>query len=148
MPNFFLSILTSWKHLILAACLLIHVSAEDAYCFETVSLKKYSVPNIPVPSRIDLTQLPIGKTFHVNHSKFTLQFFFNNRDVFGFILKREPQSGILVHLCFFRSCEESPYDINQFIAMPQGPPSDRTFFSIKIPQGLQYEFQGLEFLSY
>ena len=146
MPKFFSNILTSWKHLILAACLLIHVSAEDAYCFETVSLKKYSVQKIPVPSKIDLTKLPIGKTFQVNHSKFTLQFFLNNRAISGFIFKRERNVGIIVHLCFFRSCEESPYDFNQVIAMPQDPSPDQTFFSIKFPPGLQYNFQGIEFL--
>ena len=119
---------------------------NNAYCFETISLKQYSDLNIPVPSKLDLTKLPNGKTFQVNHSQFTLQFFFNNRDIFGFIFKREPNFGILAHLCFFRSCEESPFDINQVIAMPQDPRHGKTFFSVNFPDGLQYEFQGMEFL--
>ena len=148
LPKFFSGILTSWQHLIVAVCLLTHVSAEKAHGFDTVSFRQFSAQGIPVPSKVDLTKLPLGETFTVVHSKFTLEFFFNNRDIFGFILKCEPQSGILVHLCFFRSCEESPYDINQFIVRPYEPASGQTFFSVKFPQGLQYEFQGLEFLSY
>ena len=146
MYMFFSNALTNWKYWLATTFLFILVTSENAYCFETVSLKKYSVLNIPVPSRVDLTKLPRGKTFQVNHSQFTLQFSFNNRDIFGFIFKREPKSGILVHLCFYRTCEESPYDLNQVIAKPQEPPYDRAYFSVKFPPGLQYDFQGLEFL--
>jgi len=119
---------------------------NNAYCLETISLKQYSDLNILVPSKVDLTKLPIGKVFQVNHSQFTLQFFFNNRDIFGFIFKRKPGTGIIAHLCFYRSCEETSYDLRNVIAMPFEPPYDKTFFSIKFPQKLQYEFQGLEFL--
>ena len=122
------------------------VAANNAYCFDTISLKQYSVLNIPVPSKVDITKLPIGKTFQVNHSQFTLQFFFNNRDIFGFIFKRKPNIGIIAHLCFYRSCEETPYDLNNVIAIPFDPLYDKTFFSIKFPHNLQYNFQGLEFL--
>ena len=146
LPKFFSGILTSWQHLIVATCLLTHISAEKAYCFDTVSFKQFSAQGIPVSSKVDLTKLPLGETFTVVHSKFTLEFFFNNRDIFGFIAKRKANFGIIVHLCFFRSCEESPLDFNKVIAMPQDPPSNQTFFSIKFPQGLQYEFQGMEFL--
>ena len=119
---------------------------NNAYCLETISLKQYSDLNILVPSKVDLTKLPIGKVFQVNHSQFTLQFFFNNRDIFGFILKRKLGTGIMAHLCFYRSCEVTPYDLKNVIAKPFEPPYDKTFFSIKFPQKLQYEFQGLEFL--
>ena len=119
---------------------------NNAYCLETISLKQYSDLNILVPSKVDLTKLPIGKVFQVNHSQFTLQFFFNNRDIFGFIFKRKPGTGIMAHLCLYRSCEETPYDLRNVIAKPFEPPYDKTFFSIKFPQKLQYDFQGLEFL--
>ena len=122
------------------------VAPNNAYCFDTISLKQYSDLNILVPSKVDLTKLPIGKVFQVNHSQFTLQFFFNNRDIFGFIFKRKPGTGIMAHLCFYRSCEETSYDLRNVIAMPFEPPYDKTFFSIKFPHNLQYNFQGLEFL--
>ena len=119
---------------------------NNAYGIDPISLKQYSDLNILVPSRVDLTKLPIGKVFQVNHSQFTLQFFFNNRDIFGFIFKRKPNTGIIAHLCFYRSCEVTPYDLRNVIAKPFEPPYDKTFFSIKFPQKLQYDFQGLEFL--
>jgi len=122
------------------------VAPRNSHCLETISLKQYSFLNIPVPSRVDITKLPIGKVFQVNHSQFTLQFFFNNRDIFGFIFKRKPNVGIIAHLCFYRSCEETSYDLRNVIAKPFEPPYDKTFFSIKFPQKLQYDFQGLEFL--
>lgn len=136
------------KYWVLAICILLHISAENASCFDTVSFKQYPVLSLPIPNKVDLTKLPKGKTFQVNHPKFILQFFFSNRDIFGFILKRKPNSGIIVRLCFFRSCEESPYDLNKVIAKPQEPPFDQTFFSVKFPPQLQYEFQGLEFLPF
>ena len=119
---------------------------NNAYCFDTISLKQYSDLNILVPSKVDLTKLPIGKVFQVNHSQFTLQFFLNNRDIFGYIFKRKPDTGIMAHLCLYRSCEVTPYDLRNVIAKPFEPPYDKTFFSIKFPQKLQYNFQGLEFL--
>ncbi len=122
------------------------VAPNNAYCLDTISLKQYSVLNIPVPSKVDITKLPIGKTFQVNHSQFTLQFFFNNRDIFGFIFKRKPNVGIIAHLCFYRSCEETSYDLRKVVAKPHEPPYDKTFFSVKLPSNLRYEFQGLEFL--
>ena len=106
---------------------------NNAYCFDTISLKQYSVLNIPVPSKVDITKLPMGKTFQVNHSQFTLQFFFNNIDIFGFIFKRKPNVGIIAHLCFYRSCEETSYDLRKVVAKPQEPPYDKTFFFCKTP---------------
>jgi hypothetical protein len=119
---------------------------NNASCLDIISFKQYSDLNILVPSKVDLTKLPLGKVFQVNHSQFTLQFFFNNRDIFGFILKRKPGTGIMAHLCLYRSCEVTPYDLRNVIAMPFEPPYDKTFFSIKFPHNLQYNFQGLEFL--
>jgi len=119
---------------------------NNASCLDSISFKQYSDLNILVPSKVDLTKLPIGKVFQVNHSQFTLQFFFNNRDIFGFIFKRKPDTGIIAHLCFYRSCEETSYDLRKVVAKPHEPPYDKTFFSVKLPPNLQYEFQGLEFL--
>ena len=146
MTKLFWDISTNLKPWVFVSYLFIYASADKAYSFDTISLQQDSTQGIPVPSRLDLTKLSIGKTFQVNHSKFALQFFFNNRDIFGFIVKREQNFGIIVHLCFFRSCQESPYDLKQVIAMPQDPRSDRTFFSVRFPRGLQYDFQGIEFL--
>jgi len=144
-PNF----LTKCKCWAVSTILLICVISlvpNNAYCLETISLKQYSDLNILVPSKVDLTKLPRGKVFQVNHSQFTLEFFFNNRDIFGYIFKRKPDTGIMAQLCLYRSCEVTPYDLRNVIAKPFEPPYDKTFFSIKFPQKLQYEFQGLEFL--
>ena len=143
-PNFFIKC-KCWAVSTIIAYAIFSIP-NNAYCLETISLKQYSDLNILVPSRVDLTKLPIRKVFQVNHSQFTLQFFFNNRDIFGFIFKRKPGTGIMAHLCFYRSCEETSYDLRNVIAMPFEPPYDKTFFSIKFPQKLQYNFQGLEFL--
>jgi len=134
-----------WAGSTILTCV-ISLVPNNASCLETISLKQYSDLNILVPSRVDLTKLPIGKVFQVNHSQFTLQFFFNNRDIFGYIFKRKPGTGIMAHLCLYRSCEVTPYDLRHVIAKPFKPPYDKAFFSIKFPQKLQYEFQGLEFL--
>ena len=134
-----------WAGPIILTCV-ISLVPNNASCLDTISFNQYSDLNILVPSKIDLTKLPIGKVFQVNHSQFTLQFFFNNRDIFGFIFKRKPDTGIIAHLCFYRSCEETPYDLRNVIAIPFDPLYDKTFFSIKFPQNLQYNFQGLEFL--
>ena len=142
------NLLAKWGYWIGSTILtcVISLVPNNASCLDTISFKQYSDLNILVPSRVDLTKLPIGKVFQVNHSQFTLQFFFNNRDIFGFIFKRKPGTGIMVHLCLYRSCDETPYDLRNVIAMPFEPPYDKTFFSIKFPHNLQYNFQGLEFL--
>ncbi|MDP6335887.1 MAG: hypothetical protein QGI90_03985 [Nitrospinaceae bacterium] len=147
-PKYFPGTTANWKLLLVAVFLLIDAFANSAYCIDNISFKKYSILSIPVPSKVDMTKLPKGKTFQVNHPQFILQYFFNNRDIFGMVFKRESKYGIIVHLCFFRSCEESPYDLKKVIASPQQPPFDQAFFSIKFPRQLQYDFQGLEFLSF
>ena len=145
-PKYFSGTSANWKLILVAVCLFIHATSESAYCIDEVSFKKYPILSIPVPSKVDLTKLPRGKTFQVNHPHFILQYFFNNRDIFGLIFNRKPKYGIIVHLCFFRSCEENPHDLKKVIAKPQVPPYGQTFFSVKFPHQLQYEFQGLEFL--
>ena len=57
--------------------------------FETVSLKKYPHLSIPISNPVDLTKLPVGKTFQVNHPHFVLQFFFNEQEILGMIFKRD-----------------------------------------------------------
>ena len=135
--------LNAW---LIAFCFFLIHSLDNAYGLDTVSFKELSPSNIQVSSKVDLTILPRRKILMVPHPRFTLQFYFDNKDIWGFILKREKNFGIVIHLCFFRTCEESPYDINQVIAMPQDPPPDKTFFSVKFPYGLKYKFQGMEFI--
>ena len=142
----FLSFSLSWKSRL--AIFLIILPATNTYGFTIpVAFEQYSSQGIPTKSKVDLTKLPHGEVFKIQHSKFSLQFFKNNRDIFGFVFTRKPNYGIVAHLCFFRSCEESKYDLRKFIVLPQAPPSDRTFFSIKFPHRLNYEFQGMEFLA-
>lgn len=112
---------------------------------ENISLKTYSQLAIPVPNPMDLTKLSPGKSYQVTHPEFILQFFFNGNDIYGIILKREKEISIHMHWCFFRSCEESPYDYKLRIADAFVPPYDQTFFNAKIPPKLRYKFQGLEF---
>ena len=123
------------------------LTPEQIYSQDSISFKQLTDKTIPVPSKMDLTKLPRGEIFKVTHRDFTLQFFFNNnRDIFGFIFKRKTNTGIMAHLCLYRTCEVSPYDLRHVIAKPFEPPYDKTFFSIRFPQKLQYDFQGLEFL--
>ncbi len=120
---------------------------EQVYPLNSISFKQQSDNTTQVSSKIDLTKLSRGDIYKVDHHDFVLQFFFNNnRDIFGFIFIRKRSKGIMAHLCLYRSCEETPYDLRKVIAKPFEPPYDKTFFSIKFPQKLQYDFQGLEFL--
>ena len=123
------------------------LTQEQAYPLESISFKQQSGNTTSVSSKMDLTKLSRGDIYKVDHDDFVLQFFFNNnRDIFGFIFIRKRGTGIMAHLCLYRSCEETPYDLKKVIAKPFEPPYDKTFFSIKFPQKLQYDFQGLEFL--
>lgn len=123
------------------------LTQEQAYPLESISFKQQSSNTTSVSSKMDLTKLSRGDIYKVDHDDFVLQFFFNNnRDIFGFIFIRKRGTGIMAHLCLYRSCEETPYDLKKVIAKPFEPPYDKTFFSIKFPQKLQYDFQGLEFL--
>ncbi len=139
--------LHSWKIYLAITLLSITITSQSVNCHERVSFKQYEENTIPVASKVDLTTLPKGEIYKVIHPNFVLQYFFNNLDIFGYIFKRKRNIGIKAHLCLYRSCEESKYDLKKIIVKPQEPPYDKTFFSIKFPPGLQYEFQGLEFTS-
>ena len=118
-----------------------------SWAINKVSLKNYPQLSITVPNPMETSKLPPRKTLQVNHEDFVLQFFFNERDVFGYILKRDKKHPIHFRWCFFRSCEESPYDFKKVIAEPFSPPLASGFFSIRFPSYLHYSFQGIEFSS-
>jgi hypothetical protein len=145
----FYDFLTRYSYLVKSITIIFFLllSQGQAYPLESISFKQQSDKTIPISSKMDLTKLSRGDIYKVVHDDFILQFFFNNnRDIFGFIFKRKQETGIMVHLCLYRTCEETPYDLRNVIAKPLEPPYDKTFFSIKFPQKLQYDFQGLEFL--
>lgn len=119
----------------------------SSFALDRVSLKKYPQLSIQVPNPMETSMLPLRKTFQVNHEAFVLQFFFNERDIFGYILKRNKSRPIHFRWCFFRNCEESPYDFKKVIAQASNPPYDSGFFSINFPNYLNYSFQGIEFSS-
>jgi hypothetical protein len=131
----------------LATLILCLLWTPPAYAVEQVSLKKYQALSLQVPNPMETAKLPARKTFQVNHEEFVIQFFFNERDVFGYVLKRNKSQPIHFRWCFFRSCEESPYDFKKVIAQAFNPPYDSGFFSIKFPAYLNYSFQGIEFSS-
>lgn len=128
-------------------CLLRLIQPAVSPAAENISLKQYHALSIPVANPVDLTRLPRKKMFQVKDEQFILQFFFNERDIFGFILKRDPKLSLAVRWCFFRSCEESPFDYTVRIAAPYRPPFVKGFFVVKFPPGIQYNFQGLLFSS-
>ena len=131
---------------ILTFCLLL-ITSSPSYALEQISLKEYRALSLQVPNPMETAKLKSGKTFQVNHKEFVLQFFFNERDIFGYILKRNKSRPIHFRWCFFRSCEESPYDYKKVIAQAFNPPYDSGFFSIKFPAYLNYSFQGIGFSS-
>jgi hypothetical protein len=124
--------------------------ASPAYPDEakSVSLKTYPNLAVVVPNPMDLTQLPAGKSYQVNHPDFILQFFLNGNSIYGVIFKRKKDISIYIHWCFFRSCEDSPYDYKLRIADAFIPPYDQDFFTGNIPSQMKYQFQGLEFFSF
>jgi hypothetical protein len=115
--------------------------------FKSISLKKYPQTAFPVPNPMVISKLEYGKTFQVSEPHFILQFFFNNKNIMGMILKRDKKYPIRVRWCFFKNCEESPFDYKSVIAEAYSPPFDQGFFEIRFPPGIQYQFQGLEFSS-
>lgn len=134
--------------LIFVAVLLIGFQwATPAHSFENISLKKYKNQAIKVDNPVDLTRLSINKTFQVNSPDFVLQFFFNGPDVLGIIFKRNLDKALFVKWCFFRNCEDSPFDYVSVIAQPHGPPLANGFFETKFPPRLNYHFQGLLFFT-
>ena len=135
----------AWLAVFIFAMIL--ATPNDSLALERVSLKKYPELSIQVPNPMETAKLPARKSFQVNHEEFILQFFFNGRDIFGYILKRNKRRPIYFRWCFFRNCEESPYDFNKVIAEAFNPPYDSDFFSIKFPSYLNYSFQGMMFSS-
>lgn len=115
------------------------------YSFEAISLKKYQTQAIKVNNPVELIRLPLNKTFQVNSPDFVLQFFFSGPDVLGIIFKRNLDKALFIKWCFFRNCEESPFDYVSVIAQPNGPPLANGFFETKFPPGLNYHFQALHF---
>ena len=126
---------------------IILATSNYSFALDRVSLKKYPELSIPVPNPMETSKLPARKTFQVNHEEFILQFFFNGRDIFGYILKRNKRRPIHFRWCFFRNCEESPHDFKKVIAQSFNPPYSSGFFSIKFPAYLNYSFQGMVFSS-
>ena len=133
----------------LAVFIFVMILATPNYplALERVSLKKYPELSIQVPNPMETAKLPARKSFQVNHEEFILQFFFNGRDIFGYILKRNKSRPIHFRWCFFRNCEESPHDFKKVIAQAFNPPYSSGFFSIKFPSYLKYSFQGMVFSS-
>ena len=132
----------------LFTCLLLLLVAKPSSAINKISLKKYPQLSIQVPNPMETAKLPARKTFQINHEDFVLQFFFNERDIFGYILKRNKSRPIHFRWCFFRNCEESPYDFKKVIAEAFNPPFSSGFFSIKFPAYLNYSFQGIKFSSH
>ena len=126
---------------------IILATSNNSFALDRVSLKKYPELSIPVPNPMQTSKLPARATFQVNHEDFILQFFFNGRDIFGYILKRNKRRAIHFRWCFFRNCEESPHDFKKVIAQAFNPPYSSGFFSIKFPAYLNYSFQGMVFSS-
>ena len=141
--NFFLRL----TRLTIFILYLLSIIPSISWAIDKISLKKYPELSIQVPNPMVTSKLPARKTFQVNHEDFVLQFFFNERDIFGFILKRNKKYPIHFRWCFFRSCEESPYDFKKVLAEPFSPPFASGFFSIRFPSYLHYSFQGIEFSS-
>ena len=131
----------------LFTCLLLLLVAKPSSAINKISLKKYPQLSIQVPNPMETAKLPARKTFQINHEDFVLQFFFNERDIFGYILKRNKSRPIHFRWCFFRNCEESTYDFKKVIAEAFNPPFSSGFFSIKFPAYLNYSFQGIKFSS-
>tara|TARA_B110000438_G_C15583498_1_gene550656 strand:+ start:97 stop:549 length:453 start_codon:yes stop_codon:yes gene_type:complete len=127
--------------------MMLNVSPPCLWAIEKVSLNTQPATGVRVPNPMEMANLPSKKTYQVNHETFTLQFFFNEKDIFGIILKRDKRHSIHFRWCFFRSCEESPHDYKKVIAENYGPPFTQGFFSIPNPFYLNYSFQGIEFSS-
>ena len=119
--------------------------ATPAYSFENISLKKYKTQAIKIDNPVNLTRLPLNKTFQVNSPDFVLQFFFSGPDILGILLKRNLDKALFVRWCFFRNCEESRFDFVSVIGQSHSPPLANGFFETKYPPGLNYHFQGLHF---
>ena len=126
---------------------LLNLSPSSSWAMERVSLKTHPDTGIVIANPMEIEKLPNKKTYQVNHEAFTLQFFFNEKDIFGIILKRDERRPIHFRWCLFRSCEESRHDYKKVIAESSSPPFAQGFFSIPYPFYLPYGFQGIELSS-
>ena len=117
------------------------------WAMEKVSLKTSPHEGVIVPNPMETSKLPKRKTYQVIHKEFDLLFFFNDKDIFGTILKRNKKRPIYFRWCFFRTCEESQHDYKKVIAEASNPPFADGFFSLPYPSYLPYGFQGIEFSS-
>lgn len=117
------------------------------WAMEKVSFKTYPETGIKVSNPMETAKLPPRKTYQIDHKEFSLQFFFNDKDIFGIILKRNKRRPIHFRWCFFRTCEESQHDYKKVIAEAFNPPFADGFFSLPYPSYLPYGFQGIEFSS-
>ena len=125
--------------------ILLILSSSNLWAIEKVSLKIHPESGVFVDNPMEIKSLPHRKTYQVNHEAFTLQFFFNEKDIFGMILKRDESRPIHFRWCIFRSCGESQHDYKKVIAEGSSPPFVQGFFSIPYPFYLTYGFQGIEF---
>jgi|TARA_B110000881_G_scaffold105056_1_gene92269 hypothetical protein len=127
--------------------ILLTLFSPNLWAIENVSLKIHPQTGVIVDNPMEIKSLPHRKTYQVKHEAFTLQFFFNEKDIFGVILKRDERRPIHFRWCLFRSCEESKHDYKKVIAENSSPPFVQGFFSIPYPFYLTYGFQGIEFSS-
>jgi hypothetical protein len=127
--------------------IILNLYPSNLWSIEKVSLKINPETAVIVDNPMEIKSLPHRKTYQVNHKAFTLQFFFNEKDIFGMILKRDENRPIHFRWCLFRSCEESQHDYKKVIAEGLSPPFAQGFFSIPYPFYLTYGFQGIEFSS-
>ena len=135
---------------LLIMCLLstfLNMSPSSLWAMEKVSLRTYPRTGMIVPNPMETAKLPTRKTYQVNHKAFDLLFFFNDKDIFGTILKRDKRRPIHFRWCFYKTCEESQYDYKKVIAEAFNPPFVDGFFTIPYPSYLPYGFQGIEFSS-
>lgn len=110
-----------------------------------ISLKQYSALSIPVANPVDTSKLPAGKTYQVTSQYFILQFLLSGKTLTGIIMKRDKSKGIRLRWCLFRNCERNNNDYIVIIADPYSPPYEDNLFTVTLPYGIQYEFQGLDF---
>ena len=136
------------KQAFLTVCIiLLTLPPPNLWAIEKVSLKTSPETVVTVANPMEIATLPNRKTYLVKHEAFTLQFFFNEKDIFGMILKRDKPLPIHFRWCFYRSCEESTHDYKKVIAEFSSRPFSQRFFSIPFPFYLPYSFQGIEFSS-
>ena len=107
--------------------------SHPAYGYENISIKEYLTLATKIENPVDLMRLPKGKTFQVNTDHYVLQFFFSGQNLLGIIFKRDLSQPIHLRWCFFRNCEESPFDYKVVIANPHQPPFKENFFEVKFP---------------